>query len=120
MNIKGLIAYIINKKNIPYNILYLVGFIIAAYGYGIKAALILLLFTISIIIVGFYISEIFLFLKFKKDKFDRYKITSTVLFLIFITLDVIFLKLFLIMYIILLGIVIAVISVYRNLKYPRS
>lgn len=118
MTIKSLINYILNKKNIPYNILYLLGFIIAVFGYGIKAALLLLLFTISTIIVGFYLSEIFLFFKFKKEKFDRYKITSTVLFFIFIVLDMIFLKLVFIMYIILLAIVIAVISLYRNLKNP--
>lgn len=112
MNFKGVVAYLSKKENIPYNIFYLVGFIVACYSYGIHVAMLLLLFTLSVLIAGFFISDFFFFIKNKKGDFDIYKISSTLLFVICITLDILFLDLLFISYVVFLGLLIAVLGIY--------
>lgn len=119
MNLKNLLSYFSNTKNIPSIIFYLIGFAIICYAYNIKTALLLILFALSIVVIGFYISEIFLFIKLKEDKFDKYKIANTSAFIIFITLDVLLFKLLILLYVAILSFLIAFIGTYFGLKSDK-
>ena len=116
MNIKSPLSYFSNAKNIPSIIFYLIGFVIACYAYSIKTALLLILFALSIVVIGFYISEIFIFIRGKENKFDKYKITSTSAFIIFVALDILLFKLVILLYVAFLSFVIAFIGIYFGLK----
>lgn len=107
--------YFSRKENLLNWIFYLLGFGIAWYGYGIKATLLLILFAISIIVLGLAIAEIYVTLKYRISIFRRKLIFSIGISLILLILDFSFLKLEIILYITFLSFIISFMGIYFGL-----
>lgn len=100
------------KENLLNWIFYLVGFGLAWYGYGLKAALLLVLFAISVIALGLTIAEIYIILKSGNLIFRRDLILSIVISISFLVLDFSFLKLEIMLYITFLSTFISLIGIF--------
>ena len=62
--------HFLRKENLINWIFYLIGFCVACYGYGLKVALLLVLFAISIVVFGLTIADTFIVLRYNNNKFD--------------------------------------------------
>jgi hypothetical protein len=120
MIIEQIKQYFSKKENKIYTLLFLIGFCVAFYGYGLKGALLVTLFTVSTIVFGLFLSDLYLFLKLRGEKYDKRRVIRLVSFLAIIVLDYIFLKLMIIFYIIFLGSIIAILGTYRGLKLRKN
>jgi len=112
--------YFSKKENKIYTLLYILGFCVAIYGYGLKAALFVVLFTLSIIVFGLFLSDLYLYLKISGEKYDQRRVLKLIIFLSIIVLDYFFLKHLIILYIIFLGSFIAILGIYRRLKLRKK
>jgi len=104
------------KENLLNWIFYLIGFGLAWYGYGLKAALLLVLFVISVIVQGLTIAEIYTTLKSRNSISKRELIFSIGISLSLLILDFSFLKLEIILYVTFLSFFISFMGIYFGVK----
>ena len=107
------------KENLLNWIFYFVGFGLAWYGYGLKAALLLVLFAISVIVLGLTIAEIFTTLKSSNSIIKRELFFSIGISLTLLLLDFFLLKLEIILYVTFLSFFISFMGIYFGIK-PRN
>jgi hypothetical protein len=120
MIIEKIKQYFSKKENKIYTLLFLLGFCVAFYGYGLKGALLVTLFTVSTIVIGLFLSDLYFFLKLSGEKYDKRRVIRLITFLLIVVLDYFFLKLLIILYIIFLGSIIAFLGTYRGLKLRKN
>jgi len=107
------------KENLINWIFYLIGFCVTCYGYGLKVALLLVLFAISIIVFGLTIADTFIILRHNNKKLDVQQIVGLGMSFCLIILNILFLKIEIILYVILLSFIISFVGVYYGVKINK-
>ena len=108
--------HFLRKENLINWIFYLIGFCVACYGYGLKVALLLVLFAISIIVFGLTIADTFIVLRYNYKKIDSEQIVGLGISLFLMILDILFFKIEIILYLMFLSFIISFVGVYYGLK----
>lgn len=110
--IQFLISYFLDKGNVGQIIFYLACAGVILYFSGLRSLLLLSLFLFSILSFSKFLLEIFFVIKNKK--IGKHLIISSVLFVLFLSLSLMFLPLKILLYAIIISIIIVGLSVYDN------